>query len=83
MIVPMKKVAILMQAKDADSALKDLRRLGVVHVKHQQTPKGSDINSLHDELALLNQASGILSSAEYSKDPRAKTNADLGDWKSA
>ncbi|MFC1804308.1 V-type ATP synthase subunit I [Candidatus Omnitrophota bacterium] len=79
----MKKVALLMQAKDADSAVSSLRKLGVVHVKHQQPPKGADINSLHDELALLAQASGILSSAEYSKDPRAKTDQDLGDWKFA
>lgn len=56
MIVPMKKATILVEAKDADNTIKDLRRQGVLHVQHQQGPCGKDISLLQEEIALLGAA---------------------------
>lgn len=64
MIVPMKKAAVIVQAKDADRAVETLRSLGVVHVEHQKPPKSSRLSAINDDLALLGEAIGILSAAE-------------------
>ena len=64
MIVKMKKAAVIVQAKDANSALGELRRFGVLHVEHQQLPSGKEITLLHEDLALANEALGILSQKE-------------------
>ncbi|MDD5465584.1 MAG: hypothetical protein PHP73_04490 [Candidatus Omnitrophica bacterium] len=61
MIVPMKKVTVVTQAKDGLSALNKLRSLGVLHVEHAQVPKGKDILVLIEEISLIDQALSILS----------------------
>ncbi|MDO8489675.1 MAG: hypothetical protein Q7S42_06195 [Candidatus Omnitrophota bacterium] len=61
MIVPMKKAVVVTQGKDSLSALSNLRTLGVLHVEHQQPPKGKDVNSLLETISLFNQALSILS----------------------
>ena len=60
MIVPMKKVAVIMESKDANSTIKALALEGLVHVEHVQPPKGKDLSLLYDDSALLNQALEIL-----------------------
>lgn len=60
----MKKAAVLVQSKDADSAVGELRRLGILHVEHQQPPSGKDIAIIQEDLALANEALGILSQKE-------------------
>lgn len=79
MIVPMKKIAILVQAKDSEPAIDKLRTLGVVHVEHQQLPKGANVSALTDELALIEQAAGILSRDEFLRQDTAES-LDLSDW---
>jgi len=61
MIVPMKKAVVITQAKDSLNALNKLRSSGVLHVRHEQPPKGKDITVLREEIALFNQALSILS----------------------
>jgi len=61
MIVPMKKAVVITQAKDSLSALNRVRSSGVLHVRHEQVPKGRDITSLREEIALFKQALSILS----------------------
>jgi len=61
MIVPMKKAVVVTQAKDSLSAVRSLRTLGILHVEHEQSPKGKDASSLLETLALFNQALSILS----------------------
>ena len=61
MIVPMKKVVIITQGKDALSAINSLRALGVLHVEHKQPPKSKDISVLQENIVLLNQSLTILS----------------------
>ncbi|MDI6758442.1 MAG: hypothetical protein QMD94_02040 [Candidatus Omnitrophota bacterium] len=62
----MKKVGLIMQAKETQAAIKSLRSLGVVHVEYTQVPKNKDINRIHDELSLINQALEILLKTEFS-----------------
>jgi len=40
MIVPMKKVFLVIQAKDAQGLLERVRKLGILHVENVNTPKG-------------------------------------------
>ncbi|MCM8797031.1 MAG: hypothetical protein NC923_04030 [Candidatus Omnitrophica bacterium] len=61
MIVPMKKVFIIAQDKDAEDMLTSLRRFGVVHIEHIRMPKGEDINALQADIALLTEAIRIAS----------------------
>lgn len=65
MIVPMKKIAVIVQDKDAQAALSRLRNLGVLHVEHAQPPKGEDLTKLQADLGLLERALNIISSPEF------------------
>jgi V/A-type H+-transporting ATPase subunit I len=60
MIVAMKKAFLVVQNKDKDSAIRNLRRLGLLHVEHDHDPKGQEISLMHDDINLVNQAIGIL-----------------------
>ena len=79
MIVPMKKLSIIVQSKDAAPAIEHLRSMGVVHVQHQKVPEGKDISALKDGIALLDRALGILSTEEFSNSPSPE--GELNDWK--
>ena len=80
MIVPMKKITVIVQSKDADSTVNKLRTLGMLHVEHQQTPKGKDISAIHDEMHLISEAIGILSQTEFSQKAHHE-DKPLSDWK--
>lgn len=67
MIVPMKKITVIVQAKDADSAVARLRHLGVLHVEHQQVPKSKDIDTFYKDIASIGEAIDILSDPEFSQ----------------
>lgn len=82
MIVPMKKTTLLMQAKDAGHCLRDLRRLGVLHVEHQNLPQDKDIAILQEEAALINSSIDVLKQAgALEKYPKEQTISS--DWKAA
>jgi V/A-type H+-transporting ATPase subunit I len=82
MIVRMKKIAVIMQAKDADSAVKELRRLGVLHVEHQHPPKGKDMNLLQEDLSLVDQALEVISKEEFAEKLEIKEEKNLpADWR--
>lgn len=68
MIVPMKKAVIIAQSKDAEAAVKKLRSLGVVHVEHIQEPKSKDISAIHEDIAIIDEAFGILSGFAHKKE---------------
>ncbi|RJP27283.1 MAG: hypothetical protein C4533_07380 [Candidatus Omnitrophota bacterium] len=67
MIVPMKKIFVFVQSKDASSATLHLRKLGAVHIEHQQVPHGQEIQGLNDDILSVNSVLAILSSPEFSK----------------
>lgn len=81
MIVPMKKAVLIVQSKDADYAIGKLRSLGIVHVWHQQTPKGKDLNQIQEDINLVNTVIDILSDKNFSKEPLPEKRAETGDWK--
>jgi V/A-type H+-transporting ATPase subunit I len=62
MIVKMKKVFIFLQKEHDQESLKDLASLGLLHIEHQNPPGGEEINAVSEKLALVEQASLILSS---------------------
>jgi V/A-type H+-transporting ATPase subunit I len=80
MIVPMKKITIIVQAKDADSSVLNLRALGVLHVEHVQSPMGKDISTLKEDITLITSGINILSEQEYLK-LSAKEQIQPADWK--
>ncbi len=56
MIVPMKKVTVLVVNKDVDDALLSLRRLGLLHIKHVTTPTADELNQLEEKITIVEQA---------------------------
>jgi len=81
MIVPMKKLTVITQSKDALSAVSSLRSLGVVHVAHQKAPVAKDISALHEDIAVLDTAFDILRSEMISGAAADETPDPSGDWK--
>ncbi len=81
MIVPMKKVSIIVQSKDADSAVGGLSSLGIVHVEHQKLPKGEDISRLRDDLELINSAIRVISEAEFLEQNINQQEEIPEDWR--
>lgn len=79
MIVPMKKVVLVTQVKDARDAVEGLRKAGLLHVEHIQAPGGKDISRISDGVLLADQAIGVLAIAF----PQAKQDTFSGekiDW---
>ncbi len=66
MIVPMKKVSVIVLAKEAEAAVAQLRQLGVLHVQNQQQPISPAINTLGEDINLIDSALAVLSQEEYS-----------------
>ncbi len=60
MIVPMKKLTLLVSARERRSALDELRRLGVLHVQHIKNPSSDDIYDLQNQLADIDKVKVIL-----------------------
>lgn len=81
MIVPMKKVLLVVQAKDADATISTLRSQGVLHVEHSQPPKGKDIVSLQDDITTVAKALEILSEPDFAAKNAAQNHKEAGDWK--
>ena len=78
MIVPMKKLYLLLLDKDADEALRALRALGVVHVENNRPPKGEEINLLSERIALVDKAIEIISDPEFHA--ASVPEKEVGGW---
>ena len=81
MIVPMKKVAVIIQQKDAGSCVSKLRSLGVFHVEHERLPQGKALNALQEDLSVVTAALSILSEKELGNNKAALRGEKLPDWK--
>jgi len=82
MIVPMKKVGIIVEAKDALRLVERLRSLGVVHVEHDRVPAGKDVEACQRDIELLDEALAVLQEeifADETKAPAAPKKEK--DWK--
>ncbi|NOZ63125.1 MAG: hypothetical protein GXO74_15850 [Calditrichaeota bacterium] len=62
MIVKMKKVVILLAERHRDSALKKLRKLGVLHLQPVQMPISDDIQMLENKIEQVDRALKLISS---------------------
>ncbi len=60
MIVPMKKISVIVQSKDIDSTLKNLAKLGALHIEHQRPPVNEDIDLLNQKYGSLSRAVEML-----------------------
>ncbi len=83
MIVPMKKATILVQAKDADQAVRDLRKFGVLHVEQQPQLQSKNISVLQEELVLINSSLDVLTQAGVLKKINRGLRVISPDWKTA
>ena len=81
MIVPMKKVCVVVRQQDANSCVGKLRHLGLLHVEHQQVPTGGDIASLQEDAVIINDALLIISQKELGKVSQATGIESFQDWK--
>lgn len=63
MIVKMKKIILITQSKDIDSALESVRRLGLLHIEHENMPGGENIERLKEKLGRASRAAAILQDA--------------------
>jgi V/A-type H+/Na+-transporting ATPase subunit I len=60
MIVPMKKLFLIMPAQGAADAMRQVQGLGVLHVEHMQPPQEKSLALLREELALAEAALDVL-----------------------
>jgi len=68
MIVPMKKIHVIVQKKDIVSALESLRESGSVHVEHEESLTGYQLEEQRQEVEILEQAIKILDTVKTEKD---------------
>ncbi len=78
MIVPMKKITVLVQSKDIDTTLGALRKAGVLHIEHQNLPINEEITGLEEKYHSLLKAIGNLPDSKDQEDPSRKP-AELVD----
>jgi len=64
MIVKMKKITLLLSTRERESALKKLRKLGLLHVRLVLKPQSEDIQSLETELSGLEKALQIIAEGQ-------------------
>jgi V/A-type H+-transporting ATPase subunit I len=82
MIVPMKKIVVVLQAKDGEAATKKLRAFGAVHVEEQREPKSKGISRLTEDHALVAQATEVLGKAVCAAGCRLiPPRKDFPDWR--
>jgi len=83
MIVKMKKVSVIMQAKDAKDSVLALRKLGILHIQNVRSPVGENLSKLKEDLALAEEALNILAEPAYLKVAPHKQDEALSDWRFA
>ena len=81
MIVPMKKATILCRAADAESTVKHLRSLGVLHVENQNVPGGATIPGLLEKVALIDSASDVFNTVILAGKEIPPQEEICGEWK--
>ncbi len=76
MIVPMKKIHLIVQKKDVTFTLERLADLGLVHIEHCQIPEGKPVEDARETVEILDQVLAILSTIKNRKGPQT-----VDDWK--
>ena len=73
MIVPMKKVSLIVLGNQKKEALKKLRKLGLIHIEITEG-SGERLSELHEQIALLESAIFIASEQAKKAAPEASKN---------
>lgn len=76
----MKKVNIIVEAKDARACVNELGSLGVLHVQPVQAPEGKDAEAVQADLEMLNHAIAILDNPLFSAGAEVPQK-EADDWK--
>ncbi|GAB1484430.1 V-type ATP synthase subunit I [Treponema sp.] len=76
MIVPMKKLSLVVIEKERETALDNLRQLGVVHLE-KKSVASEKLSSLIDKKTKAEQAAGILRNFPSEGPSKAKSSASL------
>ncbi len=72
MITRMKKITLIVSQRTRDDFLLELRKAGVVHIKHVCSPTSKDITLSEEKLSLLDNAMNILTvPSEETKKPES------------
>jgi V/A-type H+/Na+-transporting ATPase subunit I len=79
MIVKMKKVWLVCQSKDGSATINQLRKLGVMHIDHQQPPQSKDIAALEEDINVCAGALDVLS--RYCQGKEKPLQNPASDWK--
>jgi V/A-type H+-transporting ATPase subunit I len=70
MITPMQKVTLFISARYQEEALRQLRKLGLVHIQHLKPPVSDDVSELESSLRAVEKSLGIV--AGYNQPVSAK-----------
>ena len=82
MIVPMKKATILFENGDAEATITDLRKLGLLHVEHQNPPESRDISVLQEKVAFINSSFNVFNQVIVSDKNIHPSDKITSDWES-
>ncbi len=82
MIVPMKKATILFENGDAEATVTDLRKLGLLHVEHQNPPESRDISVLQEKVAFINSSFNVFNQVMVSDENVQPADKITSDWES-
>ncbi|MBL7066890.1 MAG: hypothetical protein ISS29_03415 [Candidatus Marinimicrobia bacterium] len=77
MIVPMQKVTLFISARHKDAALRQLRKLGVVHIQHLKPPISDDISGLEARLNSIEKSLLIISAENQSVTDKTYKSNDI------
>jgi V/A-type H+-transporting ATPase subunit I len=80
MIVPMKKAIIILETKDAESAIRCVRQLGVLHVEHQEPLESREISALQEKVSLADLSFDVLHSVTLPQKNLPQQKKISGDW---
>ena len=72
MIVKMKKVTLLVWAKRTNIAVHELRKLGLMHIKHMRTPQADYITSIESKISKIDKALKITNDFVSKKEAESK-----------
>lgn len=78
MIVPMKKTSILCLDVDREKTLEQLRRLGVVHVKHVQSPSGESVEAAKTRRFRVGRALDMLPKTHHAQPTGQEADKTIG-----
>jgi V/A-type H+-transporting ATPase subunit I len=79
----MRKATILVETGDAEETVSSLRRLGVLHVEHQNPPEGRDVAALGEKVALVSSACEVLNRLMVPPQHPPPQKEIGGDWMAA